>query len=43
MQKDRTARVAGLLLALTLITVGMAKTVPAATHNVFAEFGTATW
>jgi hypothetical protein len=43
MQKDRIAKVAGLVIALALVSVVMAGTVSAATHTVFAEFGTATW
>jgi hypothetical protein len=43
MQKDRMTKVAGLVMVLALVSVVMAGTVPAQTHTVFAEFGTATW
>ena len=49
MRNGSMARTAGLALILALASVGvmgtaaMTETAPAATHTVFAEFGTATW
>ncbi len=43
MKKDRMTGVAGLVMAIALVTVMMTGTVSAATHTVLAEFGTATW
>jgi hypothetical protein len=43
MKKDGIAKVAGLLMMVALVSVGVTGTLSAATHTVFAEFGTATW